>query len=81
VAYLGMTGLCIALAAAWCVWAWWWPYKRCFRCRGRGKRGAGSTKYGYSRCSKCKGSGEQTRWTAQLISKTTGRPVRGSEEE
>jgi hypothetical protein len=69
--------LAIVVFLAWC---WFFPVKRCFRCRGRKGRGAGSTRFGYSRCGKCGGTGEQIRWTAALISKATGRPVRGMEK-
>lgn len=58
-------------------WCWFFPVKRCRRCSGRKGRGLGSTSLGYSRCRKCSGSGEQVRWTATLISKATGKPVRG----
>jgi hypothetical protein len=80
IAVLRDAALVIVALGAWCIWGWFWPFKRCFRCRGTSKRGVGSTRYGYSRCGKCDGSGEQIRWTAQLLSKATGRPVRGSKE-
>ena len=78
--YVALAGLILFVVVAWCAWAWFFPFKRCFRCRKRGKRGPGSTRFGYSRCGKCGGGGEQIRWTAQLISKATGAPVRRAKE-
>jgi hypothetical protein len=77
---LELAGAVVVAAVAWCAWAWFFPIKRCRRCRSRKGRGAGSSRFGYSRCRKCAGSGEQVRWTAQLISKATGAPVRGVKE-
>jgi hypothetical protein len=80
VAILRDAALVIVAIGAWCAWCWFWPIKRCRRCEGRKGRGVGSTQHGYSRCRKCKGSGEQVRWTAALISKFTGWPIRGMEK-
>jgi hypothetical protein len=44
----------------------WWPYQRCWWCRGRPKRGAGSTKLAYNRCRFCGGKGEQIRPLARI---------------
>lgn len=72
--------LALAAGAAWCGWAWWWPYTYCRRCVGRKGQGRGASKFGWNRCRRCGGKGEQVRHTARVISKLTGRPVRGSEE-
>jgi hypothetical protein len=77
---LADAGVVVALIAAWCAWSWFFPIKRCRRCQSRKGRGAGSSRFGYSRCRRCAGSGEQVRWTARLISKAKGTPVRGMKE-
>ena len=79
---IGLVLLAVTIAASgWLAHSWWWPYQRCPACTGRGGRGALSTARAYNRCRRCKGKGEQVRMTARLISKTTGRPVRGTKEK
>jgi|HubBroStandDraft_4_1064222.scaffolds.fasta_scaffold669327_2 hypothetical protein len=73
---LELAGAVVVAGVAW-RGGWFFPIKRCRRCQSRKGRGSGSSRFGYSRCRKCGGSGEQVRWTAQLIRKATGTPVRG----
>ncbi|MGO9080386.1 MAG: hypothetical protein ACLQDY_15310 [Streptosporangiaceae bacterium] len=81
-----MTGLLAVLipaaTAGWLAHSWWWPYTSCRSCRGRRGKGTGSRPSArfYNRCRRCGGSGEAVRIGAVLISKATGRPVRGSDQ-
>ena len=70
----------LVLAAGWVAHSWWWPYQRCPSClkHSASGRGIGSTWRAYNRCWRCGGKGELVRTGAKLISKATGKPVRGS---
>lgn len=73
--------LAFAAGVLWLLHSWWWPYTFCRACRGRRGKGVGSRSSArfYNRCRRCGGSGERVRTGARLISKATGRPVRGTE--
>jgi len=77
-----LLGVIILVAMAiWLIRSWWWPFKACPACKGRSGRGRGSSRSSYNRCWRCKGQPEQVKVTARLISKATGKPVRGSKEK
>ena len=46
----------------------WWPYGRCWACRGR-KRGVASTTRAFSKCHWCQGLGVQIRLPARIYPK------------
>lgn len=75
---LSLAGL--VYAAGWLTHSWWFPFTRCRHClkHSASGRGLGSSWRAYNRCHWCGGSGETVRTGARLISKATGRPVRGS---
>lgn len=62
----------IALAV-WLVRAWFWPYAKCRRCRGR-KVNPGSTGRRFGLCKKCGGTGSRQ----VLGSKSVHRAVRSA---
>jgi len=75
-----------AVAAGWCLHAWFLPHTYCRRCDGRRGQGLGSARRGWNRCRKCgplgtQTPGEQVRHTARVISKATGLPVRGGKQD
>jgi hypothetical protein len=53
----------IALYAAAC---WLWPFARCRRCDGSGKRPSPSGR-AWRRCDRCRGSGEWLRLGARVL--------------
>jgi len=75
----------VAATAAWLAHSWWWPYTYCRACRGRRGKGVGSRASArfYNRCRTCRtcGGGGTVRLGARLVSKATGRPIRGGKEE
>lgn len=83
---LAVIAVVVVAGAGWCIWAWCWPWTYCRRCEGRRGQGLGSTRRGWNRCRRCGPGGtgtpgEQVRHTARVMSKLTGRPVRGSKEK
>jgi hypothetical protein len=81
---IGWLLLAVTIAGAgWLSYSWWFPFRRCPRCRNRvAGSGWGSTSRAYNRrCRACGNTGEQVRMTARLTSKATGHPVRGARKD
>lgn len=66
-----MTTLVIAAvlaAVGYRVSLWLWPYTRCSRCEGTGRKGGSNAKR-WGPCKKCGGSGRQERLGVRLFSR------------